>query len=194
MRIENSVTRVTVWHHETRHHDACRLMWISYPEWRNFQFAPDSHFGLFFLHTPSSSTAFNFKPVNLSFYTKISTFFGQEKFGSASTFDVDVVTFGRKLRQKPTSCQNWRRDVKKTFWRDARESSYTPFKTTFHSPGRVHGNSSRVCKKKNKMSSTIYSDGESNGSHLIFSIHIYPTAKEARKLVSFKLNIWYIRF
>ena len=34
VRIENSVTRVTV-----RHHDACRVMPNSYSEWRNFEFS-----------------------------------------------------------------------------------------------------------------------------------------------------------
>ena len=39
-------------------------------------------------------------------------------------------------------------DVKRTPWRHAWESSYTPpsCKTTFPSPGRVYGNSCRVCK------------------------------------------------
>ena len=38
VQIENSVTRVTV-----RHHEPHRLMPNSYPEWRNFQFAPNNH-------------------------------------------------------------------------------------------------------------------------------------------------------
>ena len=59
--IENSVTRVTV-----RHHETCRVMPNSYPEWRNFQlsksrdaeqlplwwnfqFVPNNHYGIFFL-------------------------------------------------------------------------------------------------------------------------------------------------
>ena len=42
MRIGNSVTRVTV-----RHREACRVMPNSYPEWRDFQFALNNHFGFF---------------------------------------------------------------------------------------------------------------------------------------------------
>ena len=62
-------------------------------------------------------------------------------FGLAPLLHVDVETFGG----------NWRKnDVKtsKSQNRHARESSYNPScKTTFPSTGRVHGNSSRVCKK-----------------------------------------------
>ena len=46
VRIDNSVTRVTVWHHE-----ACRVMPNSYHEWQKFQFAPNNHYRIFFLHT-----------------------------------------------------------------------------------------------------------------------------------------------
>ena len=52
VRIENSLTGATV-----RHHEACQVMPNSYPEWRNFQFALNSHYGLFFLHTLPLSTA-----------------------------------------------------------------------------------------------------------------------------------------
>ena len=70
VQIENSVTRVTVWHHE-----ACRVMPNSYLEWRNFQFAPNSHYGFFFLITLSSSTAFKLSSVLIcQFYAKKSTF------------------------------------------------------------------------------------------------------------------------
>ena len=44
--IENSVMRVTV-----RHHGTCRVMQNSYPEWKNFQFAPNNRYRFFFLHT-----------------------------------------------------------------------------------------------------------------------------------------------
>ena len=41
--------------------------------------------------------------------------------------DIDVVTFGGKWHKKPTSWhKNWCCDAKKTFWRHARESSFTP--------------------------------------------------------------------
>ena len=44
LRIENSVTTVTV-----QHREVCRVMPNSYPEWRDFQFAPNNHNGFFFL-------------------------------------------------------------------------------------------------------------------------------------------------
>ena len=44
LRIENSVTTVTV-----QHRKACRVMPNSYPEWRDFQFAPNNHYGFFSL-------------------------------------------------------------------------------------------------------------------------------------------------
>ena len=42
----------------------------SYPEWRNFQFAPNNHYWFFFLHTLPSTTAFKF----YQFYAKMCTF------------------------------------------------------------------------------------------------------------------------
>ena len=70
MQIENSVTRVTVWHHKT-----CQVMPNSYPEWWNFQFAPNNQYRFFFLHTLPLTTAFKLKCVLFcQFYAKISTF------------------------------------------------------------------------------------------------------------------------
>ena len=82
--IENSVMRVTV-----RLHEACRVMPKSLdaeqlPEWRNFQFAPKNHYGFFFLHTLPSTIAFKLEYVLFyQFCAKITTFFDQEKFGTA---------------------------------------------------------------------------------------------------------------
>ena len=53
VRIENSVTRVTV-----RHHEAVRVMRNSYPEWRNFQFESNNHYEFSFLLTFPSTIAF----------------------------------------------------------------------------------------------------------------------------------------
>ena len=53
MRIEISVTRVIV-----RHHEACRVMPNIYPEWQNFQFAPSSHYRFILLHTLPSTIVF----------------------------------------------------------------------------------------------------------------------------------------
>ena len=56
--IENSVTTVTV-----QHREACRVMPNSYPEWRDFQFAPNNHYGFSFLHTLPSTIAFTIEYV-----------------------------------------------------------------------------------------------------------------------------------
>ena len=75
---ENSVTRVTVRHHE---------------DW-NFQFAPKNHYGFFFLQTLPSTIAFKLEYVLFyQFDAKITTFFDQEKFGTARLLYVDVETF-----------------------------------------------------------------------------------------------------
>ena len=68
--IENSVTRITV-----RHHEACRVMSNSYPECRNFQFVPNNHYRLFFLHTlPSAIVSKIGYALFYQFYAEISTF------------------------------------------------------------------------------------------------------------------------
>ena len=70
MRIENSVKRVTV-----RHHGACRVMSNSYPEWRNFQFAPNNYYRLFFLHALPSTVLFKFGyALFYQLFAEISTF------------------------------------------------------------------------------------------------------------------------
>ena len=70
VRIENSVKRVTV-----RHHKACRVMLNSYPEWQNFQFAPNKHYWFFFLHTLSSTIVFRLEYLLFyQLYTEITTF------------------------------------------------------------------------------------------------------------------------
>ena len=61
--IENSVMRVT---------DSCH---DSYPEWRNFQFAPNNHHWLFFLHTFPSTIVFKLDYVLFyQLYAKMCTF------------------------------------------------------------------------------------------------------------------------
>ena len=84
MRIENSVTRVTV-----RHHEACRVKPNSYPEWRNFQFAPNNHYRFCFLHTLPSMIVFKLGFAlfyQLMRWNKYSL--GQEMFGSVPIYDV----------------------------------------------------------------------------------------------------------
>ena len=60
LRIENSVTTVTV---SVQHREASRLMPNSNPEGRDFQFAPNNHYGFFFLHTFPSTIAFTLEYV-----------------------------------------------------------------------------------------------------------------------------------
>ena len=75
VRIENSVTRVTV-----RHQKACLLMQNSHPKWQNFQFEPNNHYRFFFLHTLFSTIAFRLEYVLFyQFYAKITTFFSIKK-------------------------------------------------------------------------------------------------------------------
>ena len=68
MRIVNSVTRIIA-----RHHSASLVMPNSYPEWRNSQFAPNSHYWFLFLHTlPSLTVVFKLGYALFDqFYTEI---------------------------------------------------------------------------------------------------------------------------
>ena len=53
LRFENSVTTVNI-----QHREACGVMPNSYPECRDFQFAPNNHYGFFFLYILPSTIAF----------------------------------------------------------------------------------------------------------------------------------------
>ena len=118
----------------------------SYLEWRNFQFATNSHYGFFFLHTRLSSTAFKLKcELFCQYYAKISRFWSRK------------VRFGFYLRRWHREV--WRKMTSKTYavtsklasWRQnvlTRVVLYPQCKKTFHSPGRVHRNSGRVYKKR----------------------------------------------
>ena len=68
LRIEKSVMTVIVQHRET-----CRVMPNSYPEWQDFQFAPNNHYGFFFLHTLPSTIAFRLE------YVFIYQFYAEQK-------------------------------------------------------------------------------------------------------------------
>ena len=105
VRIENSVTMVTV-----RHHDACRVMPNIYPEWRNLQFNPSSHYRFFFLHTLLSTIAFRLEYVGffLSIYAKITTFFSIKK---CSVRLLSYTLTSKRLRKLTWK---WRQDVKIT--------------------------------------------------------------------------------
>ena len=115
------------------------------PEWRNIQFAPNNHYGFLFLHTLPSTIAFRLEYVLFyQLYAKITKFFDQGKSGTAPLLYVDVDTFGR----------NWRENDVKTVKMTSKYTDsctrvvlHPSCKSTFPSPGRVHGNSGRVCKK-----------------------------------------------
>ena len=71
------------------------MMPNSYPSDGIFQFAPKNHYGFIFLYTLPSTIAFRLEYVLFyQFYTKITTFFDQERFGTAPLLYVDVETFG----------------------------------------------------------------------------------------------------
>ena len=100
-------------------------MLTSYPEWRNFQFEPNNHYRLFFLHTLLSTITFRLEYVLFyQFYATITTFFRLRnvRFGSS------LIRWRRKVWRKLTWKWhgNVKNDVKTSYWRHAGESSYTP--------------------------------------------------------------------
>ena len=149
--IENSVTRVTV-----RHHEACRVMPNSYPSDGIFNLHRRTIMDFFFLHTLPKTVAFRLEYVLFyQFYAKITTFFLQEKLGKAPLLIVDVETFGG----------NWgENDVKTSKMTSKRQNDIKiviltsctrivlppppPCKTTFPSPSRVCNNE-KVCTHQN---------------------------------------------
>ena len=101
------------------------IIWVT-----EFSNAPKNHYGVFvFLHSLPLTVAFRleyvlFYPV----YTKVTTFFLSRRFRYGSSL---INTFGG----------NWCQDIK-----NALVVLHPSCKTTFPSPGQVHGNPSRVCK------------------------------------------------
>ena len=93
VQIENSVTMVTV-----QHHEACRLMPNSYPEWGNFQSTPSNHYGfscILFLQKLHLS-------LNMRYFinfVKFNNFFYKKKFDLSPIDDTDL-TFGSKWCEK----------------------------------------------------------------------------------------------
>ena len=80
------------------------------------------------------------------FYAKIATFFDQEKFGTAPLLYVDVETFGGNWLE--TDVKTSKMTSKSSYWFMHESRLTSPCKTIFPSPGRVHGNPGRVCKKR----------------------------------------------
>ena len=58
------------------------------------------------------------------FYARITTFFDQEKLGTAPLLYDDVETFGGNWRENDVKASKM--TSKSSYWRHARESSYTP--------------------------------------------------------------------
>ena len=88
--IENSVTKLTVTHHEAR-----GVIQNSYPEWQEFSVCTQQPLWFFFLHTFPSTTAFKliyvlFYQLRLNIYSLI------KKWSVGSYYNVDVERFGRK--------------------------------------------------------------------------------------------------
>ena len=111
------------------------------PEWRNFQFAQKNQYGFFYLHTIPSTIAFRLDCMLFyQFYAKI-TRRRKVRCGSSRR------NVWRKLTWK------WRQDVQNDvkiviLTSCTRVVLHLSCKTTFPSPGRVHGNPGRACKKK----------------------------------------------
>ena len=120
MRIENSVTKVYL-----RHHKACRVMPNSYPV-AELSIHTKQPSRILFLHT--------LRQQHLSIYFML---FGQQKFSSAFTFNIDIVTFCRNDIKKNLHCE-----VKKMFWHCTRTPPPPRYKTTIS----YHGNSGQVCR------------------------------------------------
>ena len=90
------------------------------PECRNFQFAPETHYWFFFLHTLPSTIAFRLEYVLVyQFYAKI-TIFRSRKFRYGSF----LIRWRRNVWRKLT--WNDVKTSKSSYWRNARQSSYTP--------------------------------------------------------------------
>ena len=87
-----------------------------YPEWQNFQYTQNSHYGFFFLHTLPSANASNLNMhYSINFMLKYPYFRSRKvRFGSYLRHWRNV---GGKWHQ------NWHHTVQKTSWQD---SSYTP--------------------------------------------------------------------
>ena len=114
-KFRHEVTRVTV-----RHHEACKEMPNSYPSDRIFNLhrrtIMDSFSCILFrrqLHLDFNKCCF------YQFYATISTFFDQEKFGTAPLLYVDVEPFGGIWRENDVKTSKM--TSKSSYWRHAQE-------------------------------------------------------------------------
>ena len=94
---ENSVRTVIV-----RQDEACWMMPNSYPEWRNFQFAPSNHYGFFSCIPSLWKLHLNFHVHYFITITLKKYIFGQAMFCSAPTCDIDIKMFDGKWHKKKT--------------------------------------------------------------------------------------------
>ena len=128
-----------------RHEGNCSASWglpsdaEQLPEWQNFQFALRNHYGFFFLHTLPSTIAFRLEYVLFNhFYAKITTVFIKKSL----VWLLFYTLMSKCLAESDVKMSKI--TSKSTYWHHARHPSC---KTTFPSPGQVHGNPGRVCKK-----------------------------------------------
>ena len=116
----------------------------SYPKWWNFQFAPNNHYRLCFLHTIPSLTAFRLEKVLFyQFDTRITTVSRRNvRFGSY------VIEAGSKHLVQ-NDVKNDVKMSKSTSWRYARCRLTPPsYKKEIFWTGETCGKPRRVCKNK----------------------------------------------
>ena len=133
VRIENSVTRVTVRHHESG------------------QIEPNDHYRFIFLHTLPSTIAVKIYIVKKKKKKKKKNYIFRPRnvrFGSSPIHWRRNVWLKNDVNMT-SRCQKWRGNVKIVILTSCTRVVLQPLsKTTFRSPGRVHRNTGRVCKKR----------------------------------------------
>ena len=133
VRIENSSTKVTVWHHE-----ACKVMPNSYPEWRNFQITPNNQYRFYFLHIFPLTIAFK---LNHALFYNLNATMSTFAVKKCLVWLISTMSMSKHFTEKDVkidtkmsnnvlmSCtkvvltppQNWPQNVKKTSWCHARD-------------------------------------------------------------------------
>ena len=133
----NSVTMVT-----GRHHETCQMMPNSYPEWRNFPFAPKNHYGFLLFHALPFTITFKLQyALFYWFYSKISHFPVKQwpvrrlltSFTSKRLAEDDVFLTSKRQAYILTSCTRVVLHPRQC-------------NTTFTNPGRVNRNSGRYAR------------------------------------------------
>ena len=151
MRIENSVMRVTVWHHK-----ACLKMPNSYPELLSFPFALNQHY--IFLHTFLRHLHLSLKMCYLTYFFNFTLKYLVQKkmFDSAPTYKYGVENIWRKMMSKLTSSR--KKNILVSCKR--RESSYIPqCKTKFPCSVLSYRNSCHICQKISSEKEILWKQG-----------------------------------